>query len=327
MRMLLLDFINVGYGDAVLIRDTAAPFSMLVDCGDVQIGSSRPEGRRVTAAGYLRRQGIHQLDLLVLTHLHLDHAGGLAHLLPDIQIRRLWTNCLPPEACWGGRAAVPGACSSGARCLITSMNVYLRALSQLRGQGTVIQKLQAPMQHHALTSRLHADVFLEDTPLHQRQSTIWQHVLSGQAGGGELDELDGFINNTSIRLRLSWGGTAVELPGDVYAACWERHQLSPCAIVKLPHHGHGDSVTPRLLDMLRPAHTVISVSDNRTDDCPSAAVIQAVLDAGSNLYFTDAVHAAGQPAFHSAVRFRIRGEGEPLEALEPAVSREAASSS
>ena len=40
--MLTLDFINVGYGDAILIRDTDAAFSMLVDCGDVTVGDGSP---------------------------------------------------------------------------------------------------------------------------------------------------------------------------------------------------------------------------------------------------------------------------------------------
>ena len=89
--MLLVDFINVGYGDAILLRETETPFAMLVDCGDARIGRSRPDGRRITAADYLRREGIRELDLLVLTHLHLDHAGGLTHLLPGVRVREFWT--------------------------------------------------------------------------------------------------------------------------------------------------------------------------------------------------------------------------------------------
>ena len=99
--MLLVDFINVGYGDAILLRETETPFAMLVDCGDARIGRSRPDGRRITAADYLRREGIRELDLLVLTHLHLDHAGGLTHLLPGVRVREFWTNYLPPEEMWG----------------------------------------------------------------------------------------------------------------------------------------------------------------------------------------------------------------------------------
>ena len=36
--MLILDFINVGYGDAILLRDTAAGSAVLVDVGDVSVG-------------------------------------------------------------------------------------------------------------------------------------------------------------------------------------------------------------------------------------------------------------------------------------------------
>ena len=85
--------------------------------------------------------------------------------------------------------------------------------------------------------------------------------------------------NTSIRMRLNCGKTSVELLGDVYAACWEKHDLSPCTIMKLPHHGHRDSIMPRLLDMLAPEHAVISVSNSRTDDGPSSIAIEPICHA------------------------------------------------
>lgn len=74
---------------------------------------SRPDGRRITAADYLRREGIRELDLLVLTHLHLDHAGGLTHLLPGVRVREFWTNYLPPEEMWGSHT--PGSAGSSSR--------------------------------------------------------------------------------------------------------------------------------------------------------------------------------------------------------------------
>ena len=90
--MLLLDFINVGYGDAILIRDTEEPFTMLVDCGDVSVGNGGPDSKRIPASDYLRREGIETLDLLVLTHLHRDHSGGLAEVISAARVRELWTN-------------------------------------------------------------------------------------------------------------------------------------------------------------------------------------------------------------------------------------------
>lgn len=303
--MLLADFINVGYGDAILLRETETPFTMLVDCGDVHIGRSRPDGQRITAADYLRREGIRELDVLVLTHLHLDHAGGLAHLLPEVRVREFWTNYLPPEETWGRTLPVPPDWTAGARCLMTSMGIYLKALAHLRDQGAEIRLIREPCVCR-LTETLTAGIFLEDETLRRRQAAIWEDVLSGAAGGGDLEALDGFINNTSIRLRLSCAGQEIELPGDVYASCWEQHQLPPCTIMKLPHHGHGDALTPRLLEMLRPRYAVISVSDDRTDDCPSRKILRLLSQLGVECFFTDAVpcqHTQAQP--HLAIRFQI----------------------
>ena len=51
-----LDFINVGYGDAILIR--SGSFTMLVDCGDWTVGDGGPDSQRISAADFLRQEGI-----------------------------------------------------------------------------------------------------------------------------------------------------------------------------------------------------------------------------------------------------------------------------
>ena len=302
--MLLVDFINVGYGDAILVRDTDAAFSMLVDCGDVTVGDIGPGSRRITAADFLRQEGIHTLDLLVLTHLHRDHSGGLAQLLQTVRVKEFWCSYLPGRAYCGSQVPVEKQFSAGARCLLESLNIYLSALKVMEAQDTVFRLIEHTLAPVELTSSLRAEVYLEDRALFRRQWEIWQNVLDGAADGTQLDELDGFINNTSIRMRLVCGSTSVELPGDVYAACWEKHDLSPCTIMKLPHHGHRDSITPKLLEMLSPQHVVISVSNTRTDDCPSCSALEAVLARGCQLHITDAVKKGtiSSPA-HTCVHF------------------------
>ena len=294
-----LDFINVGYGDAILIRDGS--FSMLVDCGDCTVGDGGPGSARISAADFLRREGIGTLDLLVLTHLHRDHSGGLVELLRDVAVKKFWCNYLPDKSFWGGSVPVPETFTAGARCLLESMNIYLKALSVMAAQGT--EMVQAAPCAAALTPHLTAEVFREAVPIFRRQAAIWQNVLEGRADNDELDELDGFINNTSLRLRLTCGAHTVELPGDTYADCWEKHEIPPCTLVKLPHHGHRDSITPELLDMLNPRYVVISVSNSRRDDCPAASVLQMVREKGCELYITDAVPMGGRAVNQSSIRF------------------------
>ena len=257
---------------------------------------------RISAADFLRREGISTLDILVLTHLHRDHSGGLTELLRDVAVKKFWCNCLPDKSFWGGSVSVPETFTAGARCLLESMNIYLKALSVMEAQGTEITQVTPCAA--ALTPHLTAELFQEAAPIFDRQAAIWQNVLEDRADNGELDELDGFINNTSLRLRLTCGGNTVELPGDIYADCWERHDIPPCTLVKLPHHGHKDSITPRLLDMLDPRYVVISVSNSRTDDCPAASVLQMVREKGCELHITDAVPIGERSAVNrSSIRF------------------------
>ncbi|WP_300688351.1 ComEC/Rec2 family competence protein [uncultured Oscillibacter sp.] len=304
--MLLLDFINVGYGDAILIRDTEEPFTMLVDCGDVSVGNGGPDSKRIPASDYLRREGIETLDLLVLTHLHRDHSGGLAEVISAARVRELWTNYLPQESDWGRCIAVPENFSAGSRCLLQSLNIFLDTLKTLQAQGARLRLRSEHQANFPLTKNLFAELHTEAGKLRSRQEEIWSDALDGKADDQELQELDGFINNTSLRLSLRYGGHRIELPGDMYAACWETHDLPHCDILKLPHHGHRDALSPCLLEMLRPAHTVISVSNTRTDMCPHPEVIQLLRQTGSQVYFTDAVRGNGWTASaQAALRFQI----------------------
>lgn len=309
--MLKVDFINVGYGDSILVRlgkEEEVTFSMLVDCGDITIGEITPESKRISAVDFLKKEGIKELDLLVITHLHLDHTGGLSQLTEEIGIKTLWVNYLPPEKYWGTSIQITREISPGALCLITSLNIYLQALETLKNRGTQIVFHNKDNQQVCLSEELQIDIFMEEELL-ERQERIWAETLEGNIFNEELNKLDLFINNASLRMRLSYGGRTVELPGDIYAVRWERKELPSCDIVKIPHHGHRDSMTEKLSAMLRPEYAVISVSNSRTD-CPNPEVVATIRAHAKELLFTDGVTtAAREPVYQNAVRFSIDESG------------------
>lgn len=71
---LRVDVLDVGQGDAILLRPASAP-AILVDAG--------PPGSDV--AGHLNDLGIDELGALVLTHPDLDHVGGVPALVARVR--------------------------------------------------------------------------------------------------------------------------------------------------------------------------------------------------------------------------------------------------
>ncbi|MEX0953335.1 MAG: ComEC/Rec2 family competence protein [Nitriliruptoraceae bacterium] len=83
-RDLTVTAIDVGQGDAFLVESPGA--RILVDAGG-----------DATAARWLRSHGRRHVDVVVVTHPHLDHVGGVAEVLRRIDVGALWFRPQPTE--------------------------------------------------------------------------------------------------------------------------------------------------------------------------------------------------------------------------------------
>lgn len=77
---LILHFLDVGQGDSVLIQTPGA--DILVDAGDDRAGMQ-------VVLPYLEKMGITSLDMVVMTHPHFDHIGGLIPVLQRYPIGQI----------------------------------------------------------------------------------------------------------------------------------------------------------------------------------------------------------------------------------------------
>lgn len=73
---LVVHFLNVGQGDSILIQ--FAGKNALIDGGDSNAGSK--------ISSYLRANGVIRIDLLIATHSHPDHIGGLKTILNNFDV-------------------------------------------------------------------------------------------------------------------------------------------------------------------------------------------------------------------------------------------------
>lgn len=82
---LVVHFIDVGQGDSALIQYNST--TILIDAGEADEGPG--------IVSYLDRQGVSDIDILIATHPHSDHIGGMQHVLKNFHVGRVIDSGMP----------------------------------------------------------------------------------------------------------------------------------------------------------------------------------------------------------------------------------------
>jgi len=96
--------VDVGQGDGLLIASPKGRV-MLIDSGGFPVFGS---GRKAPAidtgedviSPVLFRRAIRGVDVIVITHAHADHTGGLRALARNFRPREIWTGAIPAKFPW-----------------------------------------------------------------------------------------------------------------------------------------------------------------------------------------------------------------------------------
>ena len=240
--------LDVGQGSAALIR-SAEGSCVLVDAGPSDQGLER----------MLQSLRVRQLDMVVISHPHADHYGGLQDLL----------GCIPVRLLLDG----PGVLDEGAakrtdednRVEITEITRYRELRSQFEGTGTVCTNLT------------------EDEAVSLGGSVL--NVLVPRLDGADSADL----NEASLVVDAAVGGIDILLCGDAEATALRLLPLRPVDVFVVGHHGSKGAVTADLLGQVHPALSIISVGRANRFGHPHGETI-AELEAWSGTYLrTDQV--------------------------------------
>ncbi|WMJ23287.1 MBL fold metallo-hydrolase [Paludicola sp. MB14-C6] len=112
-------FIDVGQGDSALIVSDKQ--TILIDAGE------NDKGRIV--ADYLRKQKVKKIDLLVATHPHSDHIGGMDTIINEFEIGQIVMPKLPSK-------------------LVPTTRTYTDVLSAIANKGLKITPSKPEMTFH-----------------------------------------------------------------------------------------------------------------------------------------------------------------------------------
>ena len=239
-------FADVGQGDCCLIM--TPEMSCLIDAGTYEEGCS-------TVSDLLDYYGIYQVDICVMSHWDVDHAGGIAALCDLGRTKTILTSYVP----------LPDDTDKDVQefFLSTSMSgsdnsVYLFQLQPvLKGDS----------------------VYLSDT--------VYFDVLypSERLGGG---------NEASLVLMLHIIGseeTTILFTGDVGTSSetklLESGLYLDCDILKVAHHGSKYSSSYEFIEACSPDIAVISVGANNFYGHPSPDTLERLDNYGCEVFRTD----------------------------------------
>ncbi len=221
---LRLTVLDVGQGDCLLLQ-TPQGRTVLIDGGganDEKTADQSDVGERVVLP-FLRAQGIGHLDVLVITHPHGDHVGGLAAVLRQESVGVVLDGtCLP----------YPSPAYAQVRALIQSQHItYMRAV-----RGMTLQ----------LDPAVRADIL--------------NPPAQGNIYGTTPDNSS--VNNYSAVLRIGYGRTHFLLDGDAQSEA-EQSMLAAIPdlsadVLKVGHHGAGNASTDAWLARVHPRYAAVS---------------------------------------------------------------------
>ncbi len=226
--------IDVGQGDAFLVESPGA--RVLVDAGEDE-----------TAARWLRRNGRRSLDLVVVSHPHLDHVGGVPEVLRSVEVGEVWAAPLPT-----GLDTVAEVVEVAA-----ARGVSVRA--PIAGDRTVVGDLVVEV-------------------LHPPPGRPYRHETS------ELNDSSYVLRVHHDDRRVLLTGD-VEAAGQRDLLAAERERLA-AELMTVPHHGSATS-DPAFLRAVGARVGLIGVGVDNPHGHPSPQVLEVLARAGTEVRRTD----------------------------------------
>ena len=215
-------FLDVGQGDAILIQ-TPRGRNILLDSGGkpAYLGDIAETGHFVVVP-FLEYRRIKKLDLVIISHPHEDHYGGLFAVLERIPVKMLATNDESPET-----------------------GSYSELLALAREKGISREILREG-------DRFMVEPSLEICVLNPPRE-LWRGTDRDTNNNSLVLHLR--YKETGLLLTGDVETRAVEY-------LLKQNNIPACQVLKIPHHGGALANLPLFLDNAVPKAAVISVGAN-----------------------------------------------------------------
>ena len=281
-KTMRVHFVNVGYGEAILIEKE--DFYLLVDGGTHRREEYEAPGT-IRVAEYLNKLGIPRIDMIILTHIHDDHVGGLPEVIRRFPVTEVLINMKSPvpslDMIENFESVKTGNLSG--TLFRNALFKYAEFCDLCSEKGIPIRQIDVDLGPISPVPGLMLE-FL--TPDRQLQEEILEayHALCNETDPEKAEtlfyEIDKRGNSTSIAMRIKAANTAVLLSGDK-ADSWDAIQKKHgdslrSEILKLTHHGQIDGLPEAMLEVSQPNHFVICASADRRFNSAHPQIVERI---------------------------------------------------
>lgn len=235
---LLVTFLDVGQGDCALLESPNGK-TMLIDGG--------PESAFSKIDALLTRRGIVGLDVVVASHLHADHIGGLIQVIDTYPVGIFYD---PP--------------------FDAQSETYFELLDALNESQTPVSSPLAGV-----------DTLLPwDSAVEVRVLAPYQTVYS------DFNDTSYILRVSYGATSVLFAGDATAL-GEKLALKAQPNRYFQANVLKVGHHGSSGSTSEKFLETVQPSIAVISVGKDNEYGLPDQELLDRLEKQGVTVYRTD----------------------------------------
>ena len=235
---LTVTVMDVGQADAILVQ--TAGKNVLIDAGE----------QKREVADKLRDKGIKRLDLVVGTHPHADHIGGMQAVITGFDVRNYMDNGFPHTS------------------------VMYEKLMEAAEDKVNAQEMKYLVGRRGNRINMGPEAYFE--------------ILWPDEKGLEGTRSD--INSNSVVMRLMHGDVCFIFMGDAEEETEHlvAEQIDrKCQILKVSHHGSKHSSTEELLNKVQPEVALISCGLANKHGHPGQEILDRFASMGTSVFRTD----------------------------------------
>jgi len=258
-----IHFIDVGQGDSIYIEFPDGK-NMLIDGGDTSTAA------KSAVLNYLNSESVTTIDIVMLTHTDADHVGSLDDVVETYEVKNFYIPDLIASDGMENENSVPGSIST------TAFYDFIESAENEEHSGTIDAVINYNIGIIEIEEELYTMTF------YCPELEYYDDITNNSSAAAK--------NNMSPIVVIEYSGRVIILTGDADEEAEQRFVDDITAaidadVLKVAHHGGGESSNDFFLDATDPEYAIISCGEDNSYHHPRQEAIDRLLAQGVEYLF------------------------------------------